>query len=142
MPKMSAGETLESALLLHCLDEHSLGYKQTFCASSEIYRVAHCSLWKTSLYNVKGTVKRVAQSRVLLQCSKRDSHKGRQQYYHVRKLGKQFNVCTVWVLLLLSSASLRLLAIIWLLYAGKFVNVHTLSVKTHTYINTAFLIQN
>lgn len=40
MPNISAGETLESALSVHCLDKHSLGYKQTFCA---IYRVVDSS---------------------------------------------------------------------------------------------------
>lgn len=55
MPKMSAGETLESALPRHCLEERSLGYTQTFCASSGVYsdKVALLSLGKTTLYALK-----------------------------------------------------------------------------------------
>ncbi len=51
--KMSAGETLGSAPPLHCLDEHSPGYKQTFCASSAIYRVARLSSGRAALYMLR-----------------------------------------------------------------------------------------
>lgn len=87
MPKMSAGETLDSALAVYCLDERSLGNKQTFWASSAIYTAVHLSSGKSSrymLYDIKKDSKMNFCCNVLT-----DSHEDYPGCYSRRKTALQ-----------------------------------------------------
>lgn len=80
MPKMSAAETLESALLLHCLDKYSLGYK-LLCFKCNFSKW-HIFLWGERSARLKLLNKKKNNK---VQCSNKYSHQSERNDNEIKR---------------------------------------------------------